>query len=42
LAFDAIYRCHRDARRIVEAKNQKREVEAFLHDAVEIAIKALS
>jgi hypothetical protein len=30
------------ARRIVEAKDQKREVEAFLHDAVDIAIKALS
>jgi len=30
------------ARRIVEAEDQKREVEAFLHAAVEIAIKALS
>jgi len=30
------------ARRIVEAGDQKREVEAFLHDAVEIAIKVLS
>jgi hypothetical protein len=30
------------ARRIVEAKDQNREVEAFLHEAVEIAIKALS
>jgi hypothetical protein len=30
------------ARRIVEAKDQKRSVEAFLHDAIEIAIKALS
>jgi hypothetical protein len=30
------------ARRIVEAEDQKREVEAFLRTAVEIAIKALS
>jgi hypothetical protein len=30
------------ARRIVEAEDQKREVEAFLHAAVEIAIGALS
>jgi hypothetical protein len=30
------------ARRIVEAKDQKREVEGFLDKAVEIAIKALS
>src|SRR5258708_35368402 len=30
------------ARRVVEAGDQKREVEAFLHDAVEIAINALS
>jgi hypothetical protein len=30
------------ARRIVEAEDQKREVEAFLHAAVEIAIRALS
>jgi hypothetical protein len=30
------------AGRIVEAKDQKREVEAFLHEAVNIAVKALS
>jgi hypothetical protein len=30
------------ARRIVEAKDQKREVEGFLHEAMEIAIKVLS
>jgi hypothetical protein len=30
------------ARRIVEAKDQKGEVEGFLHEAVEIAIKVLS